>query len=59
MAGDDTPRAILERWIASGGRWTVVAERGDDVTVGLLTCDGGEEMDRVVLGRDDLPQDGR
>ncbi|KRB77002.1 hypothetical protein ASE01_09565 [Nocardioides sp. Root190] len=55
-ADDGATRAILDRWIASGGHWTVLAESGDRVTVGLLTCDGGEEMDRVVLGRDELPQ---
>lgn len=49
------PAAALQRWIASGGHWEVLAERGEEVTVGLFTCDGGEEMDRLVLGPDDLP----
>jgi hypothetical protein len=47
--------AVLERWIASGGHWDVLAENGDRVTVGLYTCDGGEEMDRVTLPADALP----
>jgi hypothetical protein len=25
-----------------------VSRHGDDLVVGLFTCDGGEEMDRVV-----------
>lgn len=54
MTTDDA-RAALARWIASGGHWAVLAERGDTVTVALLTCDGGEEMDRVILQRADLP----
>ncbi|GAA4811343.1 hypothetical protein ACFQ0K_03905 [Nocardioides caeni] len=54
-APDESPRSALERWIDSGGHWSVVGERGEQVTVALLTCDGGEEMDRVVLDRVDLP----
>lgn len=45
----------LRRWIDSGGHWQVLAERGAEVTVGLFTCDGGEEMDRLVLPADQLP----
>lgn len=48
-------RATLDRWIVSGGHWSVLAEHGDQVTVGLFTCDGGQEMDRVVVARADLP----
>ncbi len=55
MSADD-PRAALERWIASGGHWAVVGERVGSVTVALLTCDGGEEMDRINLQREDLPR---
>jgi len=53
-----TARAALDRWIASGGHWDVVAESGDRVTVALCTCDGGQEMDRVVLRRDEVPEAG-
>ncbi|MGM7670138.1 hypothetical protein [Microbacterium sp. A93] len=50
----------LLRWEESGGTWRVAARRktrsggagnaggdtdGDEVTLSLLTCDGGEEMD--------------
>lgn len=51
-------RAALDRWITSGGHWDVVAESGERVTVALCTCDGGQEMDRVVLQRDELPEVG-
>ncbi len=50
-----TPADALRRWIDSGGHWAVLAERGDDVTVGLFTCDGGEEMDRLTLPAAELP----
>ncbi|WP_435769708.1 hypothetical protein [Nocardioides sp. SYSU DS0651] len=52
-------RAALDRWIASGGHWDVLAEHGDDVVVGLFTCDGGEEMDRLTLPSSLLPGEGR
>lgn len=48
-------RDALDRWIASGGHWEVVAESGERMTVALLTCDGGQEMDRVLLDRAELP----
>lgn len=49
-------RAALDRWITSGGHWEVVGERDGTATVALLTCDGGQEMDRVVLPSTALPQ---
>ncbi|WP_200954444.1 MULTISPECIES: hypothetical protein [unclassified Nocardioides] len=49
-------RAVLDRWIASGGHWAVLSEHGERLTVGLFTCDGGEEMERVTLLRDELPE---
>lgn len=54
MCADDA-RETLRRWIASGGQWEVVGRRLDQVTVALLTCDGGEEMERVTLPADALP----
>ncbi|GAA1663627.1 hypothetical protein GCM10010977_02380 [Citricoccus zhacaiensis] len=39
----------LRRWEDSGGTWVVAARRamssGETVTLSLMTCDGGEEMD--------------
>ncbi len=38
----------LTRWTAAGGRWRVVVRTPASLTVALLTCDGGEEMERIV-----------
>jgi len=28
--------------------WEVISRKGDSVTIGLLRCDGGEEVDRFT-----------
>lgn len=38
-------RADLQRWQDSGAIWEVRARRADSVTVALLRCDGGEEVE--------------
>jgi hypothetical protein len=38
--------AELLRWQDSGAVWAVIARSGGSVTIGLLRCDGGEEVDR-------------
>lgn len=38
----------LTRWRAAGGGWRVIARTPASLTVALLTCDGGEEMDRIA-----------
>ena len=38
----------LTRWQGAGGVWRVVAHTPAGLTVALLTCDGGEEMERIV-----------
>ena len=40
--------AELQRWQDSGAVWEVIARSEDRVTVGLLRCDGGEEVDRFT-----------
>jgi hypothetical protein len=40
--------AELQRWVDSGAIWTVVFRKHDQVTVALLRCDGGEEVDRFT-----------
>ncbi|WP_067657765.1 hypothetical protein [Nocardia harenae] len=40
--------AILRRWTGSGGTWRVVAGNAGAITVALLPCTGGEEVDRLV-----------
>lgn len=38
----------LTRWETSGGHWRVLADTDAGLTVGLYTCDGGEEMERLT-----------
>ena len=40
--------AELQRWEDSGAIWSVVSRKHDRVTVVLLRCDGGEEVDRFT-----------
>jgi len=45
----DTDRvAELQRWEEAGAEWSVLGRREDRVTVALLRCDGGEEVDRFT-----------
>jgi hypothetical protein len=45
---------VLRRWELFGGRWHVLARTESDVTVGLFTCDGGQEMSRISATCDDF-----
>jgi hypothetical protein len=38
--------AELLRWQEPGAVWEVLARSTGSVTIGLLRCDGGEEVDR-------------
>ncbi len=38
--------AELQRWQDSGAVWEVVSRKRGEVTVALMRCDGGEEVDR-------------
>lgn len=40
--------AELQRWEDSGAVWSVVSRTADRLTVALLRCDGGEEVDRFT-----------
>jgi hypothetical protein len=40
--------AELQRWQDSGAVWEVVSRKGALITVALLRCDGGEEVDRFT-----------
>jgi hypothetical protein len=44
---------VLERWQAAGAVWRVVDRREDQVSVVLLRCDAGEEVDRLTSGDPD------
>jgi hypothetical protein len=43
---DDLVR--LRRWEDSGATWRIVVRRPDNVEIALLTCDAGEQVDRIV-----------
>jgi hypothetical protein len=40
--------AELQRWQDSGAVWEVLSRRADSVTIGLMRCDGGEEVERFT-----------
>ena len=40
----EDPVAVLQRWEQSGAVWRVVGRDAGTVTIGLLTCDGGEQV---------------
>jgi len=50
----EDPAEALRRWEGSGGAWEVVAERGDRLTVALLTCDRGETAGTLTTHRAEL-----
>ncbi|MDG5483756.1 hypothetical protein [Mycolicibacterium gadium] len=45
---DEDRVAELQRWQDSGALWEVLARKSGSVTVALLRCDGGEEMERFT-----------
>lgn len=44
----------LIRWSDSGAFWRVLDRRPDGVTIALLTCTGGEVVDRMTSSDPDL-----
>jgi len=50
----DTPLERIRRWELSGGFWRVLDRRPHGLVVALLTCDAGEEMDRLVTSDPDV-----
>ena len=40
--------AELMRWEDSGATWQVLVRTRHGVTIGLMRCDGGEEVDRFT-----------
>jgi hypothetical protein len=48
---EPAPAAVLRRWEDSGAVWRVVAEDAAGLTIGLLTCDAGEEVARFRCSR--------
>ncbi len=43
-----TPLDRLLRWELFGGHWRVRSRTSGVIDIALLTCDGGEEADRLV-----------
>ena len=54
MGGPVEPLAALRRWEDSGAVWRVLSRAEGTVTLALCTCDGGEEMSRIVSDDPDL-----
>lgn len=50
----DDAVTTLQRWTDSGAHWRVLARSGDSVTVALLQCDGGQEVDRLTSSSTEL-----
>lgn len=48
------PVEILRRWEAAGAVWRVVDRAPAGLVIALLTCDAGEEVDRLVANDPDL-----
>jgi len=46
----EDPVAVLRRWEAAGAPWRVLGQDGGRLTIGLFSCDGGEEMSRLTSG---------
>lgn len=46
--GSDSVLQALRRWERSGGVWRVQSRSPGRVHVVMLTCDAGEEMDRIT-----------
>ncbi|MEP6814576.1 MAG: hypothetical protein ABI873_03370 [Marmoricola sp.] len=44
----------LLRWELAGGVWRVLDRHEDVVTIGLFSCDAGEEMDRFTSADEQL-----
>jgi hypothetical protein len=42
------PVHVVRRWEDSGAVWRVLARGSHEVTVVLVTCDGGEEVARIT-----------
>jgi hypothetical protein len=49
---EPAPVPVLRRWEESGAVWRVLAEDRAEMTIGLLTCDAGEEVARFRCSRE-------
>jgi hypothetical protein len=51
---EGSPVEALRRWEAMGAVWRVTARTGSRLTISLLRCDGGEEVETLVSSDSDL-----
>jgi hypothetical protein len=51
---DRSDLARLQRWVDAGGSWRLGGRSGSAVTVLLLRCDGGEELERFTSSDPEL-----
>jgi hypothetical protein len=54
MTDSEDAGEVLRRWELFGGRWRVLARTDSVVTLGLFTCDGGQEISRVTATSDEF-----
>jgi hypothetical protein len=50
----EAPVETIRRWEAFGGSWVVIDRTGNQVTVSLRRCDGGEEQQRLTTSDEEL-----
>jgi len=50
----EDPLGVLQRWEAAGAPWRVLGRGRDGLTIGLFSCDGGEEMSRFTSDQPEL-----
>jgi hypothetical protein len=46
--------AMLFRWELAGGMWRVLDRDEGELTIGLFSCDAGEEMERFTSADEQL-----
>jgi hypothetical protein len=55
MSGvEGSPVEALRRWEAMGAVWRVTSRTTSQLTISLLRCDGGEEVETFVSSDSDL-----
>jgi hypothetical protein len=50
----DSAVRVLRRWEDSGAVWRVISRSPRRIEISLLTCDAGEEMDRLTSSDPEL-----
>lgn len=50
----EAPVEVLRRWETSGGHWRILRQSETSVVLGLFSCDGGEQMERMSASGADL-----